>query len=99
LASAGQDAVIRCIQCQEVSTETHSSESVCGVLWKPIVWNDADHYPQWHSYPTREGTPPRQGAQLKLAEHPGRTYVASSVEIGTDPVIVWVRPLRDLESF
>jgi hypothetical protein len=72
---------------------------VCGVHWKPIVWKDADHYPQWHSYPTREGTPPRQGAQLTLAEHPGRTYVASNIEIGTDPAIVWVRPLRDLDSF
>jgi hypothetical protein len=34
-----------------------------------------------------------------LAEHPGRTYVAATVDVGTDPVIVWVRPLRDLDSF
>jgi hypothetical protein len=34
-----------------------------------------------------------------LAEHPGRTYVATIVETGTDPVIVWVRPLRDLDSY
>ena len=69
------------------------------MLWKPIVWRDADHYPQWHSYPTREGTPPRQGAQLVLGEEPGRTYVATIVEAGTDPVIVWLKPLRDLHSF
>ena len=62
--------------------------------WKPIVWSESDHYPQWLSYATREGTPPRQGAQLMLSEHPGRTYVASSVETGTDPAIVWLRRLH-----
>ena len=67
--------------------------------WKPIVWHAADHYPQWHSYPTREGTPPREGAQLMLDEHPGCTYVATIVESGTDPVMVWLEPLRDLDSF
>ncbi|MGZ4395205.1 MAG: hypothetical protein ACXVZ2_07585 [Gaiellaceae bacterium] len=62
--------------------------------WKPIVWNQADHYPQWLSYATREGTPPRQGTQIMLTEHPGRTFVAATVESGTDPVIVWLEPLE-----
>ena len=64
-----------------------------GVRWKPIVWDEADHYPQWLAYPTREGKPPRQGSQLMLAEHPGRTYVATIVESGADPVLAWLKPL------
>ena len=62
--------------------------------WKPIVWNGADHYPQWLSYPTREGTPPHQGTQIMLAEHPGRVFVADTVEADQDPVIVWLNPLQ-----
>jgi hypothetical protein len=68
------------------------------VLWKPIVWSDADHYPQWLPYPTRVGEPPRQGSQVRLEEHPKRTFVATTVEAGADSVIVWLRPLRDLDS-
>jgi hypothetical protein len=63
------------------------------VRWKPIVWNEAEHYPQWLAYPSREGRPPQQGSQLMLAEHPGRTYVATSVESGADPVLAWLKPL------
>jgi hypothetical protein len=33
-----------------------------------------------------------------LGEHPGRTYVATMVEAGADPVIVWLKPLRDLDG-
>ena len=84
---------------QEVSTEALSSGTLCWVLWKPIVWSEADHYPQWLSYPTRVGEPPRQGSQVSLNEHPRRTFVATAVEPGPDSVIVWLRPLRDLDSF
>ena len=67
--------------------------------WKPIVWSQADHYAQWLTYPTREGSPPLEGSQLRLAELPDRTFVATTVESGPDPVIVWLKPLRDLDSF
>jgi hypothetical protein len=97
--AVAHDPCLTMLHRQEVSTDVLSSGTLCDVLWKPIVWHDADHYPQWHSYPTRAGTPPRQGAELMLAEHPGRTFVATTVEAGTDPVIVWLRPLRDLDSF
>jgi hypothetical protein len=64
------------------------------VRWKPIVWNQADHYPQWLTFTTRVGEPPQQGSQLTLPEHPGDTFVASTVESGADPVIVWLKPLQ-----
>ena len=66
------------------------------VRWKPIVWNQAAHYPQWLSYPTREGTAPQQGTHIMLAEHPGRSFVAITVEACTDPVIVWLEPLEPM---
>ncbi|MGZ6563849.1 MAG: hypothetical protein ACXVH1_30545 [Solirubrobacteraceae bacterium] len=62
--------------------------------WKPIVWNQADHYPQWLTYTTRVGEPPGQGIQLTLPEYPGDTFVASTVESRADPVIVWLEPLQ-----
>jgi hypothetical protein len=65
------------------------------MFWKPIVWSHADRYAQWLSYPTREGSVPLEGSRVELAELPGRTYVATTVEIGTDPVIVWLKPLRE----
>ena len=58
------------------------------------MWNQADHYPQWLSYPTREGNPPHEGTQIMLAEHAGRSFVAAMVESGADPVIVWLQPLE-----
>ncbi len=60
--------------------------------WKPIVWQDAEHYPHWASYPSRDGPTPKQGSHLMLAEHPGREYVASTVEADTDPTLVWLTP-------
>jgi hypothetical protein len=69
------------------------ARTLCWRAWKPIVWNEAEHYPQWLAYPSREGRPPQQGSQLMLAEHPGRTYVATSVESGADPVLAWLKPL------
>ena len=65
-----------------------------GVRWKPIVWNQADHYPQWLTCTTRVGEPPKQGTQLTLPEHPGDMFVASTVESDADPVIVWLKPLQ-----
>jgi hypothetical protein len=62
------------------------------VRWKPIVWQDAEHYPHWASYPSRDGIAPKQGSHLMLAEHPGREYVASTVEAETDPTLVWLTP-------
>jgi hypothetical protein len=67
------------------------------VAWKPIVWSQSDHYPQWHSYPTREGQLPAEGSQITLIEHPGRTFIVTAAEAGAG--MVWLRPLRDLESF
>jgi hypothetical protein len=61
--------------------------------WKPTVWTDAERYPQWLPYPSREGSPPVQGLQVMLSEHPGQPYVATKVESGTDPLIVWLKPL------
>ena len=67
--------------------------------WKPIVWSQADHYAQWLSYSTRPGAPPHPGSVVTLAEHPGRTFVATTVESSPGPGIVWLKPLRDLDSF
>jgi hypothetical protein len=58
--------------------------------WKPFVWSEAEHYPQWLSYPTRPAGAPEQGAEVTLSEHPGQTYLAVTVEEGTDPLIVWL---------
>jgi hypothetical protein len=69
------------------------------MAWKPIVWSQADHYAQWLSYPTREGSLPLEGSRLELAELPGRSFVATTVESGPGPAIVWLKPLKDLDSF
>ena len=61
--------------------------------WKPIVWEETDHYPQWHSYATRDGTPPQQGVHVMLEEHPGRGYIAVSVEAETEPLLIWLKPV------
>jgi hypothetical protein len=63
------------------------------VRWKPIVWREGDHYSQWHSYVTRDGTPPQQGMNLMLVEHPGRGYIAVAVEAETEPLLVWLKPV------
>jgi len=60
--------------------------------WKPVVWSEADHYPQWLSYPTRAAGAPEEGSLVTLSEHPGREYRAVTVESGTDPLIVWLKP-------
>ncbi len=62
--------------------------------WKPIVWNRADHYAQWLSYPSRVGEPPRQGSALTLAEHPGHMFVAVGVERGGESAMVWIKPVE-----
>ena len=67
--------------------------------WKPIVWSQADHYAQWLTYPTRTGEPPQQGTQLTLSEHPGHVFVATGVETSAAPVMVWLKPVRDIDSF
>jgi hypothetical protein len=69
------------------------------VHWKPIVWGNAEHYPQWLGYPARETTLPVQGSRVTLSEHPERTFVAMTVEAGTDPAIVSLKPLRPLDSY
>ena len=61
------------------------------------MWSQADHFPQWLSYPAREGILPVEGSRLTLVEHPGRSFVATTVESG--PGIVWLKPIRDLDSF
>jgi hypothetical protein len=45
------------------------------------------------------GEPPRQGSQISLDEHPRRTFVATAVEPGPDSVIVWLKPLWDVDNF
>jgi hypothetical protein len=70
-------------------------DSLVGVPWKPIVWTQADHYAQWLSYSARDGEPPKQGAELMLTEFPERVFVATGVETGPAPVMVWLRPLED----
>jgi len=69
------------------------------VRWKPIVWSQEDHYAQWLGYPTREGSLPLEGSRLTLSEHPGETFVVTTVESGPGPGIVWLKPLRPLDSF
>jgi hypothetical protein len=78
---------------------TRSRWGVCcgwdpvGVSWKPIVWSRADHYAQWLSYPTRAGVPLRQGSRVTIEEHPGRGFVAAGVEAGSEPAMVWLKPI------
>jgi hypothetical protein len=64
--------------------------------WKPIVWNQADHYPQWLSHSSREGSPPQEGSRVTLPELPGLTLVAAKVETNG---LVWLKPVRDIESY
>jgi hypothetical protein len=61
------------------------------MLWKPVVWRE--HYSQWVTYPSREAPLPRQGAQVRLDEHPTETYVATRVETGVVSALVWLRLL------
>lgn len=65
--------------------------------WKPIVWNEADHYPQWVSCSPREGSLPLQGSRLTLAELPGRTFAVTTVE--AEPGLVWLKPVQDLDGY
>jgi hypothetical protein len=36
---------------------------------------------------------------VTLSEHPERTFVATTVEAGIDPAIVWLKPVRPLDSY
>jgi hypothetical protein len=65
--------------------------------WKPIVWNEADHYPQWFGYGQREGSLPLEGSRVTLAEVPGRTLIVTSVE--RELGLVWLMPVRDLDDY
>jgi hypothetical protein len=74
---------------------SYSAATLSDVSWKPIVWNQSDHYAPWLCYSARTGEPPKQGAELTLAEHPGRIFVATGVEAGPAPVLVWLKALED----
>ena len=57
-----------------------------------------DHYPQWLTYPTVRGLP-REGSRVGLSELPEHSFVATAVESGSESAIVWLKPLRGLDSF
>jgi hypothetical protein len=92
---AGLDVIHRLPGGYSLSVEPSAASGILyvAVSWKPIVWNRADHYAQWLSYPTRVGLTPHPGSRVTIEEHPGRGFVAAGVEAGSEPAMVWLTPI------